>query len=353
MTVMVAVASAATGRASRVAAVRAASAVARGAGLVAAAILWTSRIHAAPAASGPPLPPAYVDLEGSPMPADPAIVRSAASAAAPGHLPSDPPTNPSADLCARPTGWKRFACDSRYLGTRLLLQEPGDAERAAFVLGTAGVLYVYRVDTQNWIQDHQGGTRPRLDKHVRDVFVSPWTSTSLAAALFLGGKLSHESYHVESAQVLLESMLLAGVIAGTGQTVLSSERPRDGKKVHFFRTGGHGVSGDVTLAASIVAPIDRRYLRIKAGDDGWTKLFKVAGRSVLYAGVGLTALERMDTRAHWAPDVFLGAANGFTAGNVICSAHEPAQTSSGLRPSSALRPAVYPIPGGLIAAWRF
>src|SRR5439155_11104495 len=119
-----------------------------------------------------------------------------------------------------------------------------------------------------------------------------------------GGKLSHESYHVESAQVLLESMLLAGVIAGTGQTVLSSERPRDGKKVHFFRTGGHGVSGDVTLAASIVAPIDRRYLRIKAGDDGWTKLFKVAGRSVLYAGVGLTALERMDTRAHWAPDVF-------------------------------------------------
>src|SRR5438093_1599637 len=69
-----------------VAAVRAASAVARGAGLVAAAILWTSRIHAAPAASGPPLPPAYVDLEGSPMPADPAIVRPAASAAAPGHL---------------------------------------------------------------------------------------------------------------------------------------------------------------------------------------------------------------------------------------------------------------------------
>ena len=43
---------------------------------------------------------------------------------------------------------------------------------------------------------------------------------------------------------------------------------------------------------------------------------------LLYAGAGLTALQRIDDDKHWAPDVFLGLVNGFTVGEMLCHARE-------------------------------
>jgi hypothetical protein len=57
--------------------------------------------------------------------------------------------------------------------------------------------------------------------------------------------------------------------------------------------------------------------------DGRPKRWLKRGATgLLYAGAGLTALQRIDDDKHWAPDVFLGLVNGFTVGEMLCHARE-------------------------------
>lgn len=253
------------------------------------------------------------------------------------------------DLCDRPTGWKRFLCDSRALGRHLALREPGDRWRALGVLGATGFLYGEREHIRHFVLAHRTPARTRVYNKAR--ILGKGIAMPIAASLlYLDGKLTSNSYHVESAQILVESTLYGSLLAGLGQVVIASERPEDGNAVHFFRGGGHGASGDVALAASVVAPLDRRYLRLAPGDRTGRRVFKIMGRAGLYAALALTAAQRMDADRHWAPDVLLGAAAGLTAGYSTCSAHDPSRTTDGAR---SKRAHIVPIPGGLSAAWSF
>jgi hypothetical protein len=255
---------------------------------------------------------------------------------------------PENDPCDKPTGVKRFLCDSRALGRRLMLREPGDAYRALGIFGTAGALFAERNDIRDAVLEHRSSTRTHLYRDAQTLGKGA-TAPLIATALYVAGKATSNSYHTESAQILAESTLYAGILAVTGQFVLASERPEDGRAVHFFRRMGHSVSGDVAIAASVVAPLDRRYLRFRPEDGPGRKFLRVSGRTVLYAALMLTAMQRMDADKHWAPDVFLGAAAGLTAGYSICSAHEPARLAD-VHPR---RPAVVPTTGGLSLVWSF
>lgn len=265
---------------------------------------------------------------------------------------SMPQGRESSEGCARPTGWRRFVCDSRALGGRLLLRGSGDPARALGTLATAAVLFAERKEIQDYAQDHRSSSRTRLYDAGRNLGKGAATPV-FAAGFYLAGKLAHDSYQTETAQVMLESTLYAGLLAVSGQLVLASDRPRVGDRVRFFHGGGHGVSGDVAIAASVVAPLDRRYLRWRDEDSPGTKILKTAGRSALYTALALTAFQRIDAGAHWAPDVFLGAAAGLTAGYSICSEHETArETAQGARPDP-VRPSLVPIPGGFALQWSF
>lgn len=257
------------------------------------------------------------------------------------------------ELCARPTGFKRFACDSRALGRTLTLRHPRDRSRALGVLAGAGALFAERRDIQEYFQDHHRTSRTHYYDAARNLGKGG-AAPLFAAALYITGKASGDSYHTESAQILLESMLYGGVLALTGQFVIASDRPEDGTAVHTLRSNGHGVSGDVALAASVVAPLDRRYLRIGPNDGRGRKFLKVTGRGLLYTALALTAAQRVDADKHWAPDVFLGAAAGLTAGYSICSAHEPPPNNAQRgRGASSFQPTLVPIAGGLALSWSY
>ena len=141
-------------------------------------------------------------------------------------------------------------------------------------------------------------------------------------------------------------MALSGAAASIGQFVLATERPEDGDAVYFFRTGGHGVSGDVAFAASIIPPLRRQYLRVKPGDTTGKKILKHSLSALLYSGMVFTALQRIDADKHWAPDVFLGMVTGLGVGRTLGEAHDKAEQQRS-------RLAFGVVPGGVAVMWTW
>jgi len=217
-------------------------------------------------------------------------------------------------------------------------------------VAAAGLLYAGRDEIQEQVREHRSSGRTDLLEGGR-LLSRGVVSPLLAGAFFLTGRMTGQSRYTETSQILLESTLFSVALAEAGSFVLAAERPEDGDSVRFFSSGGHGVSLDVALAASVVAPIDRRHLRFKPGDGRSRKIGKVAVRSVLYTAVGLTALARMDADKHWAPDVFLGAASGLAVGYSLCSAHEAPARGSGTPPAGRWHPSVSAVPGGILLSW--
>ena len=253
-----------------------------------------------------------------------------------------------------PTGWRRFLCDSKVLARRLALQEPGDTRRFLEVVGTTGLLYTGRVSIQEEIREHRSASRTSLYQDGR--VISKGIVAPLLAGGFLAlGKISGTPSEAETAQILLESAFYSAALAGVGSFVLAAKRPEKGTAVRAFQTGGHGVSLDVALAGSVVAPLDRRHLRLHPEDGGLRRVFKLAVRGALYSALGLTALQRMDADKHWAPDVFLGAAAGLTTGYSLCAAHESRSPGESDRdpgpPQPRASPAVSFLPGGFLLRW--
>ena len=124
--------------------------------------------------------------------------------------------------------------------------------------------------------------------------------------------------------LLLESMEYSAVTAYGGSFVLAAERPKQGESIRFLDTEGHGVSLDAALAASVVAPLRRQYLRVRPHDRPAMRAWKRTATVLLYGGAALTGYQRMDRDKHWAPDVFLGFVAGHRVGRTLCEAHEPA-----------------------------
>ena len=249
-----------------------------------------------------------------------------------------------------PTGWRRFRHDSTVLTRRFVLRETPDARRVLALALTTGLLYAARRDIRDEIGDHRSTSRTSLYEKGRLIsrgVVSPL----LAGAFYAARGLTGNPRHAETAQILLESTLYGAALAGAGSFVLAAERPEDGTSVHLLRGKGHGVSLDVALAASVVAPLDRRCLRAYPDDSRTRRLLKLGGRGLLYAALGLTALQRMDADKHWAPDVFLGAAGGLAVGYSICSAHDA--DHGGANATSASRPSLRVMPGRLALAWSY
>ncbi len=217
--------------------------------------------------------------------------------------------------------WARtVARDGRYLLTRpFRLDRRGWAKAAA--VGTATLsLYALREEIREAAQEHRTEGRDRFVKGARSMGkagVAP-----ILALSALGASLATRNPRErETALLLLESAGYSALVAGIGQLVLATDRPRDGDRIRLFRGGGHGVSMDAALASSIVEPLRRQYLTARPGEGPGRKAAKTTGAVLLYAGAALTAYQRVNADAHWAPDAFLGAMTGLFVGGMLCDAH--------------------------------
>ncbi len=188
-------------------------------------------------------------------------------------------------------------------------------------LAAAAGLFALRHEIRDYAQEHRSPGRDRLLDDVRGVMAGPGLAVALSLASWSASFATHDDREKETAQLLLESLGYSSLLAGAGQFVLSSERPRDGSEVRFFRLHGHGISGDAAIAASIAAPLRRQYLRLDPDDGPGIRFLKRAGTGLLYGGAVLTAFQRVNSESHWAPDAFLGLATGFTVGEILSDAH--------------------------------
>ena len=216
-----------------------------------------------------------------------------------------------------PYGWERLRSDVRLLATRPLHPDGQGRRQALFVGAATGGLYLLRDEIRREVREDRSASRSDLLQRARWMgrgAVAP----GLALVAWGASFVTKEPRERETAQMLLTSAGTAAAIAGAGQFVLATDRPEDGDRIRFFHGNGHGISMDVSLAASIVPPLRCQYLRVTPQDGRAKRVWKRAAAGLLYAGAGLTALQRVDDDKHWAPDVFLGLVNGLTVGELLC-----------------------------------
>jgi len=236
-----------------------------------------------------------------------------------GESPPPPATPPQ-----RLYGFHQIGLDAQYLATRPWHLDRRGKIKVAVTAGTAGTLFLLRNRIRDYAQEHRSEARDRFLQKPRTMGKGAF-APSLSLLTYGASFLTHDDREKETSVLLLESMAFTGIGVGLGQFVLSSQRPEVGKEVHFFRWGGHGVSGDAGLAASVVPILRRQYLLAKPQDGRVLRVWKRTATGLLYAGAGLTAYQRINNDKHWAPDAFLGLVTGFTVGETLCDSHDKAR----------------------------
>ena len=257
----------------------------------------------------------------------------------PASLPADKPAAAPVDL-PRPYGFRQIGLDARYLVTRPAHLERNGVLKVSLTAATTGILYLYRKEIRDWVQDHQDADRSEFLNQVRVMGKGAFAPT-VALIAFGSSFVTKNPREKETAVLLLESMGFTALATGVGQVVLATERPEDGDDIDYFGRRGHGVSGDAALAASVVPILSRQYLTMREGDGAGRRFWKMGASSLLYAGAFLTGYQRLDADKHWAPEVFLGLVTGFSVGQMLVDSHRKEALDSALRIDFTAGPASF------------
>lgn len=218
-----------------------------------------------------------------------------------------------------PLDWRQIGRDARYVFGRPAHLDTAGWVRLGAGVGVGASLYLVRDEARDFVLDHGG---ERYDGVLDDARLMGRLATPLLAAggFYLAGLARDSDRSRETAVVLMESLTFSSAIAATANYVVAAERPEDGDEVDFFARDGHSVSFDVTIAASMLAPIIDRHLQVRPEDRRGVRFWKRFGAWGLYGTAGLVALQRLNEDAHWLPDVYFGYLNGLCVGRMVVDA---------------------------------
>jgi len=253
---------------------------------------------------------------------------------------------PSADA---PVTWRQVGRDAKYVFGRPAHLDGRGWTRLGVSIGLGAGLYSVRDEVRDFARDHDDQTPEGVLDGAR-LMGRTAAPLLVAGGFFIAGAVGDSARAKETGSVVLETLTFASAITGVSQRILATQRPRKGDDVVWFGSGGgHSVSGDVTVAASLLAPIIDRYLLVDENDSGGVRAWKRTGAWAMYGTVGLVGLQRIHADAHYLPDVYFGYLNGLMVGKMIVDSRKGGREWRDER--RARRVDVALSPGGVTIAW--
>ncbi len=152
-------------------------------------------------------------------------------------------------------------------------------------------------------------------------------STALSIGMLAGGLAFKDKKLLETTRLMIESSLITQFITTWSKDFFGRSRPYTGKGPHAFELfafkGAQEFrsmpSGHVSSAFAVMTVITKRH------GQWWVKI------PAYTFGVSV-ALQRMNSRTHWASDVIVGGAIGYWVGSTLVNRQPDKSKNSSLNP---------------------
>jgi membrane-associated phospholipid phosphatase len=139
----------------------------------------------------------------------------------------------------------------------------------------------------------------------------------LSASMLTGGIVFKDKKLLQTTRLMIESAAIAGGLTLLGKGLMGRSRPYTNRGAHNFnpftfssnRDYGAFPSGHATSAFSMMTVIAKQY------DQWWIEI-------PAYTLAISVALQRMESRNHWASDVLVGGAIGYWVGTTLVNHHK-------------------------------
>jgi hypothetical protein len=231
---------------------------------------------------------------------------------------------------------KRWGRDSIALVTAPLTWEQRDWEKAAAFGVVLGGLFLADKSIDHQAQE----TRSPFTNSVSSATtpLGAEAGFGVAVALLLGGVAFESPATRDTGRDALEAGVIAGIIDNVVKRATGRVRPNGSNGETTFEPGSSNASfasGHATVAFSVASVIAAR-------SSGWVV------PTLAYTAATLVGLDRINSHAHFASDVFAGAVLGTVTGRWMVHRHEAEEAAM---PKTELE--IGPIANGIGAKLRF
>lgn len=218
----------------------------------------------------------------------------------------------SQDVSLNSQYFKGYITDTKDILTSPLRWDRNDWLKASLVVGTTLGLYAFDKDINEWIQDNRHDDLAEFAERFGDgkKVIPP-------LLIFYGiGHVSKNKKIQRTALLTIENVVITGIFTQVIKYSFQRHRPSTGDPYDTFDGPGGSrdhlafPSGHTSLAFSIATPIATEYKD------------NLIVPPLAYGLASLVGWSRMNDNAHWASDVFMGAALGYFTGKAICKLHE-------------------------------
>jgi membrane-associated phospholipid phosphatase len=235
--------------------------------------------------------------------------------------------------------FKSYLTDTAYILSSPLRWDKYDWLIASLVIGATVGLYAYDQNIHDWTQKRRGETTDNISRLAKSFGEGQYTVPALGL-VYLYGYAVEDSKAEKTALLGVESFLISGAFTQVLKYSTHRYRPEDSDRhdrwdgPSFSNSNLSFASGEATVAFSVATVIASEY-----EDKAWVP-------PLAYGIATLTALARINDNAHWASDVLVGSAIGYSTAKMIVKLHKKGS-------NFAVAPAAVGLGQGLAMSYKF